>query len=104
MIAYKYQYKNRLTPGTITVQPAEAENTEAIQYLAGRAYGVAPHLTTEWFGADQYLSRITHFPEGQFVALDNETGEVVGMTSSMRFKYNPEIPFLEEWDNTTGYG
>ena len=104
MIAYKYQYKNRGTPGTISVVPAEAEYTEAIQTLAGEAYGLDPALTNEWFGADQYASRIEHFPEGQFIALDETAGRVVGMTSSMRFLYNPETTFLEEWDRTTGYG
>ena len=61
-------------------------------------------LTQDWFGADQYASRIKHYPEGQYIALDNDSGAVIGMTSSMRFQYNPEITFLEEWDHTTGFG
>jgi hypothetical protein len=104
MIAYKYQYKDRLTPETISVIPATNEHTPAIQRLAGASYGIAPELVAEWFGADQYQSRIAHFPEGQLVALDNTTGEVVGMTSSMRFQFDPDATFLEEWDRTTGYG
>lgn len=104
MIAYKYQYKNRQTPGSISVIPAAAEHMQDIQHLAGTAYGIARELEAEWFGADQYLSRISHFPEGQFIALDNETDEIVGMTSSMRFQYDPEATFLETWDRTTGYG
>ena len=104
MIAYKYQYKNRGTPGSISVVPAAIENTEAIQTLAGQAYHVGDELTKDWFGADQYASRIAHYPEGQYIALDNDSGEVVGMTSSMRFQYTPETIFLEQWDNTTGYG
>jgi len=104
MVAYKYQYKERKTPEAITVIPAAAGHTEQIQNLAGRAYGVDPKDVVEWFGADQYRSRIAHFPEGQFIALDNASGRVVGMTSSMRFQYNPEVTFLEDWDRTTGYG
>lgn len=104
MIAYKYQYKDRQTPGTITVLTAAPEHTPAIQRLAALAYGVAPELESEWFGAAQYQSRIAHFPEGQFVALDDSTGEVIGMTSSLRFQHNPETTFLEDWDHTTGYG
>ena len=38
------------------------------------------------------------------VALEDATGRVVGMTSSMRFHYNPESTFVEDWDRTTGYG
>ncbi len=104
MIAYKYQYKDRQKPGTITVLTAAAEHTPAIQRLATVAYGIAPELESEWFGADQYLSRIKHFPEGQFIARDDSSGEVIGMTSSLRFQHNPEATFLENWDRTTGYG
>jgi hypothetical protein len=104
MIAYKYEYKDRQTPGTITVIPAKPEHTEQIQSLAGVAYGVDAELEQEWFGADQYRSRIVHFSEGQFIALDDATGEVVGMTSGMLFQHNPETTFLENWDRTTAYG
>jgi hypothetical protein len=102
MIAYKYQYKDRMSG--ISVIPAQSEHTEAIRDLAATAYHVAPELANEWFGADQYQSRIERFPEGQTIALDDTTGRVVGMTSSMRFHFNPEVTFLEEWDRTTGYG
>ena len=99
MIAHKQDLKRK--PKFI-VQPATADHAEAIQQLAGIAYGIDAELAKDWFAADQYRSRIAHFPEGQFVALDNE--KVVGMTSSMRFQYNPETTFLETWDQTSGYG
>ena len=102
MIAYKYQYKDRLSG--ISVIPAQPEHTDAIRQLATTAYGVSPELSHEWFGADQYQSRFEHVPEGQTIALDETTGRVVGMTSSMRFQFNPEVTFLEDWDRTTGYG
>ena len=104
VIAYKHEYKDRQMPGTISVIPATAEYAEQIQQLAGEAYHVTPELAAEWFDADQYRSRIAHFPEGQFIALDDATGRVVGMTSSMRFHHNPEVTFLEEWERTTAYG
>lgn len=104
MIAYKYEYKDRQVPGMISVLPAQSHHTEAIQMLAGQAYGIAPDVAADWFAAEQYHSRIRHFPEGQFVALEDATGRVVGMTSSMRFDYSPESTFVEDWDRTTGYG
>ena len=41
MIAYKYQYKNKGLPGSISVVPAAKEHTDAIQALAGKAYHVS---------------------------------------------------------------
>jgi hypothetical protein len=104
MIAYKYEYKDRQMPETITVIPAKPEHSEPIQVLAGAAYGVDPILAKEWYDADQYLSRIRQFPEGQIIALDAANGEVVGMTSGMLFHYDPEVKFLENWERTTAYG
>ncbi len=101
MVAYKFQYKDRQS---ISVFQATADRADAMEQLAGIAYGIAPELTHEWFPADQYRSRIQHFPEGQFIAVDPTTGKVVGCTSSMRFHFNPEVTFLEDWDLTTGYG
>jgi hypothetical protein len=98
MIARK-QYEER---EQFVIQPATPEHTEAIQVLAGLAYGIDAELSKDWFAPEQYRSRIDHFPEGQFIALDN--GQVVGMTSSMRFQYNGESTFHEDWDHTTGYG
>ena len=104
MIAHKYQYKDRQKPETMVVIPASAAQAEQIQALAGEAYGISPEAAREWFGADQYRSRIEHFPEGQFVALDESSGRLVGLTSSMRFRCDPVTTFLEDWDRTTGYG
>ncbi len=104
MIAYKHQYKASPTPETITLVPAAAKYVEQIQALACAAYGIAPELANEWFPLEQYHSRTAHFPEGQVIAVDSGHDRVVGMTSSMRFQFNPETTFLEKWDRTTGYG
>ena len=101
MIAYKFEYKDRPIPEII---PATAAHLQQIQELAGIAYGVTPEIAADWFAAEQYRSRIEHFPEGQLIALEAGSGRVIGMTSSMRFHYDPETPFVEEWDRTTGYG
>lgn len=99
MIAHKHDLNQK---PQFVVKPAQPEHGEAIQQLAGIAYGIDAGQAKEWFAADQYRSRITHFSEGQFVALDD--GKVVGITSSMRFQHNPDAPFFEDWDHTTGYG
>lgn len=104
MIAYKYEYKDRQTPDSIIVIPAAPEHADEIQQLAGAAYHVTADIAADWFAAEQYRSRINHFPEGQFIALDEATGTIVGVTSSMRFRYDPESTFLEDWERTTGYG
>lgn len=104
MIAHKHQYKASPSPETITLVPAAAKYVEQIQVLACAAYDIEPERAEEWFPLEQYHSRTAHFPEGQVIALDQATGRVVGMTSSMRFQFNPEATFLEQWDRTTGYG
>ncbi len=104
MIAHKHQYKASPTPETITIVPAAAKYVEQIQALACAAYDIEAERADEWFPLDQYHSRIQHFPEGQTLALDKSSGRVVGMTSSMRFHFNPETTFLENWDRTTSYG
>ena len=101
MIAYKFEYKDRPMPEII---PATTAHLQQIQELAGFAYGVTPEIAADWFGTEQYQSRIDHFPEGQLIALEANSGQVIGMTSSMRFHYTPELPFTEDWDRTTGYG
>ncbi len=70
MVAYKYEYKDRLSDA-IHVIPATPEYTTEIKHLAALAYHVSPEQAEDWFGEDQYKSRIQHFPEGQYIALDN---------------------------------
>lgn len=103
MIAYKYEYKDRQMPETITVIPAAAEHAEQVQMLAGTAYHVAPGEAVDWLGTNEYQSRLQRFPEGQYVALDG-SGRVVGFTSSMRFQFDETRPYVETWEHTTGYG
>ena len=103
VIAHKQAYKQRQTD-TITVQPATTEQAEALKALAVKAYHTPAELAQDWFSTEEYTSRIERFPEGQFVAVDELTGEIVGMTSAMRFNFNPDVPFLENWQRTTGFG
>jgi hypothetical protein len=59
---------------------------------------------TQWITPDYYRSQMIHFPEGQFIAVDTATDQVVGLTQSMRVDFDPEQPLLESWYQTTNYG
>jgi hypothetical protein len=54
--------------------------------------------------ASKALCHLSIFPEGQFVAVDTATAQVIGMTTSMQIDFNPEQPFVESWLTTTDYG
>jgi GNAT superfamily N-acetyltransferase len=44
------------------------------------------------------------FPEGQYAAVERETGRVVGFTVSMRTNHDPRHPHLERWWQSIGSG
>jgi hypothetical protein len=54
--------------------------------------------------ADHFRNHLRVFPEGQFIAVDSETDEVVGLTVSMRLNFNPAESLLDSWKATTGDG
>ncbi len=73
-------YNSFLSPGIqITMMhPSHATALEALQYL------VFPNLAEkEILHATQYLRHLEIFPEGQFVAMDND--KVIGATTTMRY-------------------
>ncbi|MBL8131808.1 MAG: hypothetical protein JNL42_08120 [Anaerolineae bacterium] len=104
MVTYKYQYKDRQMPAAILVAPASKHHAADMQQLAGLAYAVQPEEIEAWFDQDQFRSRIEKFPEGQWIAVEATSGRVVGVTSGMRFDFDPHAPLLESWETTTGYG
>jgi hypothetical protein len=108
MYAYQHEYKPRqsaaLTPlrvsegAKIVVQPTTEQYVGQMDQLSRLVYGYTFDRTEE------FRSQVRHFPEGQFIALDVETDQVVGYTSCMRLDFNPAEPLLESWADTTGYG
>jgi hypothetical protein len=58
----------------------------------------------EWATPDYYRHQLANFPEGQFIAVDTATDRVIGLTASMRVNFNPAMPLLESWYQTTNYG
>lgn len=88
------EYKETLSDKIIItrMQTKHAIQLEALQRL------VFPALSEEeLLHADQYEHHVQLFPEGQFVALDNN--KVIGATTSMRYHFDIEHPeqhtFLE---------
>lgn len=102
MIAYNYpQYQTRPQDERIAIVPSKPHHVDSMVELMCAAYNVSPE---ESYTPDQFRSQIRVFPEGQFVAVDQDTGQVVGLTISMRMSYNPTQPLLENWAETTNYG
>jgi GNAT superfamily N-acetyltransferase len=68
--------------GAIHVRPTEPGDFPAIGRLARRVY---PDDPDPWPG--EYLQmQIRRFPEGQLVAIDGASGELVGMAASLRIE------------------
>ncbi len=63
---------------TIFVRNTTVADFSGIIEMCGEVYPGAPSWTT-----DLLLSHRSVFPEGQFVAVDRETGQVVGMAASL---------------------
>ena len=102
MIAYNEpQYQTRSQDAQIAVVPSKAHHVAQMVDVMCATYDVQP---SETYAPEQFRSQIRVFPEGQFVALDQSTGRVVGLTVSMRVHYSPEAPLLERWVDTTNYG
>jgi GNAT superfamily N-acetyltransferase len=66
------------TRPTIAVRATEPRDFAAIERISGLVYPSSP-----WSSRDLERQR-RHFPEGQLVAVDAATGEVVGMAASLR--------------------
>jgi predicted N-acetyltransferase YhbS len=76
-------YKEIL-PSGITIQPMQQEHAAQLEALQRVVF---PSLAEEeLLHEDQYKKHVELFPEGQFVALDND--KVIGATSSIRYHYN----------------
>jgi hypothetical protein len=102
MIANNHmQYQPLPQDERFVIVPSKPQYVNQMVDVMCATYNVSP---LETYHPDQFRSQIRVFPEGQFVALDRETGRVVGLTVSMRVDYQPEQPLLESWIETTNYG
>ena len=104
MIAHKYQYKHRPEDARIVVMPSSEKYVEGMEKLQMRVYNPSPDDMDGILTADHFRSHLRMFPEGQFIAVDTETDEVVGVTASMRLDFKPDQSLLASWKATTGDG
>jgi hypothetical protein len=111
MNVQKYHYRYRQSGDTqIVVIPSETRYVNEMEALHQVAYDYVGYVPTRSDGRDEALTtekfrnHLAVFPEGQFIALDKATNEVVGATVSMRLDFDPAKPTLERWIKTTDFG
>lgn len=94
------------TAGTeVLIVPSTAEYADALVYIERVVYsGSKTDDSIDALHVEHFKSMIATFPEGQFMAVDPLTGQVVGLTSSMLMRFDPTQSFVEPWVETTGYG
>lgn len=86
----------------LRVVPATLEHAERQSKLMERVYGGKASYASQIFTPAQFAHHDAVFPEGQFVAMHGN--EVVGLTVSMRIRFDPAHPFIEPWWETVGAG
>lgn len=106
MNVYENQYRPRQSgDATIVVIPSTLEYVGQMERVHQLSYGYEPaEADSEDMTAEKYARHLEVFPEGQYMALDVETGTVVGATTSMRIAYDPQKPSMRSWSATTGDG
>lgn len=67
----------------VLVRPTRTEDFPGIVELTARVYPGSPPWTPE-----QLASHLRVFPEGQLVACDRETGQVIGMAASLIVRWD----------------
>lgn len=81
--------------------PEYADQMAALQLAV---YGVEDEECCDCLRAAHFLNHMKVFPEAQFIAIDRQTGLVVGMTSGMRLRFDPAQPTLKSWAEITDHG
>jgi GNAT superfamily N-acetyltransferase len=88
----------------IRVQPATATYAAQMEDLMHACYGTTREEPFHIFTEAMFRSHQQYFPEGQFIAVEQATDRVVGLTVSMRTHFNLRLPQLPEWWSSTGDG
>lgn len=92
-------------PSRIVVIPSSEQYVEKMEQLQMLVYQPTPEEGLDGIlTADCFRNHLRVFPEGQFIAVDTATDEVVGLTASMRLNFNPAESLLDSWRATTGDG
>jgi hypothetical protein len=89
----------------IMILPSSEAYAQRMEDLMAVSYECDPRDPAEkTLNADQFRQHLRIFPEGQFMAVDTRTDQVVGITVSMRINYDPQHPQIEPWWDKIGYG
>ena len=109
MIAHSYTHRadnaRANEPSRIVVKPSSEQYVEKMEQLQLLVYEPTPEEGLDGIlTADCFRNHLRVFPEGQFIAVDTATDEVVGLTASMRINFYPAESLLDSWSATTGDG
>lgn len=88
----------------IRIQPATANYAPQMEDLMHACYGTTRQDPFHIFTEAMFRSHQHNFPEGQYIAVEQATDRVVGLTVSMRKHFNLRMPHLDEWWSSTGNG
>lgn len=83
---------------SIAVRNTRPEDFEQIRDISRRVY---PNVAA--WGVDQLASHLTHFPEGQFVAVSDPDQQVIGMAASLIVAWE-DYDFETTWRDMTDRG
>lgn len=89
---------NRIRPEKIEVRNTKEKDFDGIARLCGKVYPGTP----SW-GPPQLSSHLAVYPEGQFVAVEKATGEIVGMAASLIINWE-DYEFTDSWRDFTDAG
>lgn len=87
---------------SIRIVPTLPDYAEQMEDLSHVVYGSSRANPDGTLIAAHFRRHVALFPQGQFVALDDE--RVVGLTASMRIPFDPQKPFIEMWHATISDG
>lgn len=89
----------------IVVQPAAIGFVDLMERCHQQAYGYGPdQLDAESLTAEKFRNHLSVFPEGQFVALDSRSRQVVGTSTNMRRDFDFARDSAVSWAELTKDG
>lgn len=93
-------------PPTVEIRLSHDDDAQAMQelFIATFDAGSTPEDCEQCMVAKQFRRHRLLFPEGQFVAVDVESGLLVGFAVTMRTSYDPVHPHLDSWWVSSGEG
>lgn len=88
----------------IIITQTQHEHADGIADLSLVLFGDRGYPPEDIYTAEKVHSQIRLFPEGQLVAVDTQTGQVVGHTTSMRIQFNLDQHEPHSWAEITDSG